>query len=196
MKKSTIIAITGGIGSGKSVVSQVLRVAGFAVYDCDDRAKWLMNHSPIIKQNLIDKFGKSVYNPDGSLNRTALSAIIFNNKDSLLYVNSLVHPAVRNDIMQWLDEQSGNCKFIETAILKEGGLDEMVDKVWNVVAPLEVRIERVMRRNNASREQVLERIANQNTSFQSETKPVTEIINDNITALLPQIIQAANTSSI
>lgn len=196
MKKSTIIAITGGIGSGKSVVSQVLRVAGFAVYDCDDRAKWLMNHSPIIKQNLIDKFGKSVNNPDGSLNRTALSAIIFNNKDSLLYVNSLVHPAVRNDIMQWLDEQSGNCKFIETAILKEGGLDEMVDKVWNVVAPLEVRIERVMRRNNASREQVLERIANQNTSFQSETKPVTEIINDNITALLPQIIQAANTSSI
>lgn len=196
MKKSTIIAITGGIGSGKSVVSQVLRVAGFAVYDCDDSAKWLMNHSPIIKQNLIDKFGKSVYNPDGSLNRTALSAIIFNNKDSLLYVNSLVHPAVRNDIMQWLDEQSGNCKFIETAILKEGGLDEMVDKVWNVVAPLEVRIERVMRRNNASREQVLERIANQNTSFQSETKPVTEIINDNITALLPQIIQAANTSSI
>ena len=188
MKRKRIIAITGGIGAGKSVVSLILRNAGYGVYDCDAQAKQIMNESTSIRKALVQEFGPDVYDASGVLNRQALSSIIFKDNDALLFVNSIVHPAVRDDIAQWTNKQHGQIVFIETAILKEGGLDDMVHEVWNVVAPLELRIKRVMARNNASREQVTDRIKSQSDNCSGITKPITEIINDGTTALLPQIV--------
>lgn len=184
-----IIAITGGIGAGKSVVSTVLRIAGYGVYDCDQRAKELMNTSVSIKKTLQERFGNDIY-IDGILNRSVLSDIIFNDNDALAFVNNVVHPAVRTDILRWIGQQQRMPVFIETAILKEGGLDSMVDEVWNVTSPFETRITRVMRRNATTREKVIERIATQQTHVEVAGKLVIEITNDDTTALLPQILKA------
>lgn len=188
MERRTI-AVTGGIGAGKSMVSTVLRIAGYNVYDCDQRAKELMNTSVSIKKALQERFGNDIY-IDGILNRSSLSDIIFNDNDALSFVNNVVHPAVRADILRWINQQQRMPVFIETAILKEGGLDSMVDEVWNVTAPLETRITRVMRRNSTTREKVIERIATQQAHVEVAGKLVIEIINDDTTALLPQIFKA------
>ncbi len=190
MAQTKIIAITGGIGAGKSIVSAILRVAGYDVYDCDQRAKMLMNTSATIKNSLTHKFGHDIYTSEGNLNRTRLSDIIFNDHDALHYVNSIVHPAVRDDISHWAQEHQHGPLFVETAILKEGGLDTIVQEAWNVVAPVEVRISRVMKRNAISREKVLERINNQQQLSPIPGKKVVDLINDGTTPILPQIISA------
>ena len=190
MAQTKIIAITGGIGAGKSIVSAILRVAGYDVYDCDQRAKMLMNASATIKNSLTHKFGHDIYTSEGNLNRTRLSDIIFNDHDALHYVNSIVHPAVRDDISNWAQEHQHGPLFVETAILKEGGLDTIVQEVWNVVAPVEVRISRVMKRNAISREKVLERINNQQQLSSIPGMKVADLINDGTTPILPQIISA------
>lgn len=190
MAQTKIIAITGGIGAGKSIVSAILRVAGYDVYDCDQRAKMLMNTSATIKNSLTHKFGHDIYTSEGNLNRTRLSDIIFNDHDALHYVNSIVHPAVRDDISHWAQEHQHGPLFVETAILKEGGLDTIVQEVWNVVAPVEVRISRVMKRNAISREKVLKRINNQQQLSPIPGKKVVDLINDGTSPILPQIISA------
>lgn len=186
---SILIAITGGIGAGKSVVSTILKVAGYGVYDCDQRAKMLMNSDPRIKQALTDSFSSEIYS-NGILNRQMLSDIIFNNKEALHLVNSIVHPVVRDDITKWAAQQSTMPSFIETAILKEGGLDSMVQEVWSVTAPIETRIERVVKRNDISRDKVIERINNQQELGDCNGKRVVSIVNDNTTPLLPQVVEA------
>lgn len=190
MAQTKIIAITGGIGAGKSIVSAILRVAGYDVYDCDQRAKMLMNTSATIKNSLTHKFGHDIYTSEGNLNRTRLSDIIFNDHDALHYVNSIVHPAVRDDISHWAQEHQHGPLFVETAILKEGGLDTIVQEVWNVVAPVEVRISRVMKRNAISREKVIERINNQQQLSSIPGMKVVDLINNGTTPILPQIISA------
>lgn len=190
MAQTKIIAITGGIGAGKSIVSAILRVVGYDVYDCDQRAKMLMNTSITIKNSLTHKFGHDIYTSEGNLNRTRLSDIIFNDQNALHYVNSIVHPAVRDDISHWAHEHQHGPLFLETAILKEGGLDTIVQEIWNVVAPVEVRISRVMKRNAISREKVLERINNQQQLSPIPGKKVVDLINDGTTPILPQIISA------
>jgi len=194
MKKAKLIAITGGIGTGKSVVSSILRTAGYGVYDCDQRARELMNTLPSIKDALIEKFTPEIY-IDGELNRKLLSDIIFNDPEALIFVNNIVHPQVREDIMLWFSKQEIDISFVETAILKEGGIDKMVDSVWNVTAPLETRIKRVMARNGIPREKVIERINSQQTDLDCDRDKIVEIVNDGTTALLPQIFQVLKKDS-
>ena len=188
MATKELIAITGGIGSGKSVVARVLRNMGFNVYDCDLEAKRLMNSSPIIKQQLTDHFGENIYTHDGFLNKPLLSSIIFNNHEALSIVNSIVHPVVKDDLINWHNTRPGCQNFVETAILVEAGMHTMVDEVWNVSAPLETRIARVMSRNATTRDKVLERISSQSASMSAVTVPVKNIINDGNMAILPQIM--------
>lgn len=184
-----LIAITGGIGAGKSVVSAILRAAGYAVYDCDQRAKELMTSSPAIRHALTSKFGQDIY-INGTLNKQLLSNFIFNDKDALQYVNNTVHPAVRDDIIKWAAQQELMPVFVETALLQEGGIDAMVDKVWNITAPVETRIERVIKRNATTRDKVIERIKSQKEILDINGTVVIEIINDGATPLLPQVMNA------
>lgn len=187
-----IIAITGGIGSGKSVVSRVLTTLGKKVYDCDKEAKRLMIESEIIRYRLQELFGNSIFdNVTGSLDRKRLAEIIFSDKKQLELVNSIVHPVVKEDMVNWYKSQDDETVWVETAILRESKMDETVDAAWVVDAPLEIRVQRAMCRDKASREYVLARINNQ-ASSRPYSCPIFKIINDDKAAILPQIYNLWN----
>ena len=185
MKK---IGITGGIGSGKSVISRILKTMGYPVYDSDSWAKHLMNNHPKIRQALINKFGIETYTPEG-LNRTYLAQQIFNDKANLAFVNSIVHPTVCKHFMQWAENQHTEFVFIESAILFSSGLDTILDKVIYVNAPQELRIQRAILRDNASAETITARINNQSHDNEyAHTHSDFIINNDNQTLIIPQLL--------
>lgn len=185
--RSRVIAVTGGIGSGKSVVCRVLSAIGHEVYDCDSQAKRLMDESPEIKAALQRRIHPDVVT-DGIIDRRLLSSIVFNDSDKLAMLNSIVHAAVRSDIAHWIDSHEGEgMLFIETAILYQSGLDKMVDEVWEVTAPDSVRIERVMRRNGLAESEVRARIDSQAFEPAEPHKVVRAIVNDGCQSLLEQI---------
>ena len=185
-----LIAITGGIGSGKSTVSHALEAMGFIVYDCDSQAKRLTDCSPEILSRIAAEISPTALNDDGTLNRKALADIVFNDSSSLGCLNAIVHSAVLNDIRQWIEchRNSQALLFIETAILYQSGLDKLVDEVWHVEAPKNIRLTRVMQRNNLIAEEVEARINAQDSFRPEELHPrIFTILNDNTAALLPQI---------
>lgn len=190
-----LIAITGGIGSGKSVVSRVLRAMGYPVYDCDSQAKAIMDADAEIHRRLCSEIDVAVVT-DGVIDRKRLAEIVFNDKAKLAVLNAIVHSAVKAHLAGWADAQPG-VAFVETAILFESGLNASVDAEWRVESPLELRIERTMKRNNLTRQQVEARIASQ--SRQPENPPLpprTILVNDLSTALLPQIRTALRALSL
>ena len=181
-----LIAITGGIGCGKSIVSLILKEMGYEVYDCDCNAKYLMDNSPIIKDCLKSTFGNDII-IDGTINRVKLANIVFNNKEKLVKLNNIVHSSVKEDLISWkLENSHKKLLFVETAILYQSGLDSIVDEVWEVNAPLEIRIERVMKRNNISRQDVLSRIESQKYEILAQADYI--ITNDDKVAILPQLV--------
>lgn len=180
-----IIGITGGIGSGKSTLSRLLEVYGIPVYIADLEAKKLMNQSPEIREALIREFGEEVYS-EKELNRSKLAALIFNSPKAIAFVNSVVHPAVQVDFQHWIKTRSEAVVAIESAILFESGFDSLVNITVNVSAPLSSRIERVMKRDGASREEVVRRINNQLSEEERNSRSDFVLINDNITPLIPQ----------
>lgn len=191
MSRMRLIAITGGIGSGKSVVSRLVNVMGFQVYDCDSRAKQLMTQDSMVRQQLAEAFGEETYLDDGSLNRAHLSAVAFSDPNALTRLNAIVHPATATDLIRWAEEQAdagATIAFVETALLRTAGLDRVVDDVWHVTAPEQLRIDRVMTRSGLTAAQVKERIAAQRDE---DTLADGEhiLVNDNITPLLPQVIK-------
>lgn len=188
MSSTRLIAITGGIGSGKSIISDILRAMGHKVYDCDTRAKALMDTDESIKNDLIDLISIDAVRNDRTIDRKLLSEIVFNDPDALSRLNSIVHKAVRADLRRWRDTSSDKTVWVETAILYASRLDREVDEVWEVTAPTELRVPRVMKRNSMSREQVLARISSQSTTA-AQLHPLTKaIVNDGVEPVLPQIL--------
>lgn len=182
-----LIAITGGIGAGKSVVSNVLRALGYKVYDSDSEAKRLMDTSENIKNDLSTFIDKNVVDDNGTIDRKKLADIVFNDADKLLLLNKIVHAAVRDDIREFTHQSQQYPVFVETAILYQSEIDRMVDAVWDVTAPVDVRICRVMKRNSLTAEQVKARIESQQFTPENPHPNLTIIINDDKTAVLPQI---------
>lgn len=188
MSSTRLIAITGGIGSGKSIISDILRAMGHKVYDCDTRAKALMDTDESIKNDLIDLISIDAVRNDRTIDRKLLSEIVFNDPDALSRLNSIVHKAVRADLRRWRDTSSDKTVWVETAILYASRLDREVDEVWEVTAPTELRVQRVMKRNSMSRKQVLARISSQSTTA-AQLHPLTKaIVNDGVEPVLPQIL--------
>ncbi|MCH5221807.1 MAG: dephospho-CoA kinase [Muribaculaceae bacterium] len=185
------IAITGGIGSGKSVVSKILRCLGFQVFDCDSEAKVLMDGDENIKKEIASTIDSQSIYLNGAINRKRLAEVVFNSPAKLEILNKIVHGAVRDRIEQWRRSIDAPVAFVETAILYQSGLNRSVDAEWRIVAPEELRILRVMRRNNANREEVKQRIESQqfDPSATDVQPPLTEIVNDDATPLLPQILE-------
>lgn len=154
------VAITGGIGSGKSKVVELLAQRGVAAYDCDSRAKALMASSPELREQIIECFGSEAY--DGkALNRRYLAERVFNDKEALKKLNAIVHPAVMADFERWAEGEEGNYVVMESAILFEAGLEGSFDATVSVMAPEELRLERAMKRDGATEEQIRERMRNQ-----------------------------------
>ena len=189
-----LIAITGGIGSGKSVVARLVQVMGHEVYDCDSRAKDLMTQSEEVRRQLVEAFGKETFHSDGTLNRQHLSEVAFSDDKALARLNGIVHPATARDMQRWAQSQADSgsrVAFVETALLRTAGLDRLVDEVWHVTAPASVRIPRVMARSGLTEQQVRERIAAQ--SVEDALAPGEHsIVNDDVTAVLPQVITLLN----
>ena len=151
------VAICGGIGSGKSTICQMFAERGAAIYDSDSRAKALMSESAELHEALVAEFGEACYK-GGALNRPYLAEKVFGSEEQLAKLNSIVHPAVKADFLRWAEEQEGDYCILETAILFESGFNEVVDCSVAVLAPMPLRVERAMQRDNATREQIEARI--------------------------------------
>lgn len=182
------IGITGGIGSGKSVVASLLELKGVPVYIADIESKKLTETSPVIRKQLTELFGSDIYTPAG-LNKKRLASHIFNNPECLKQVNDIIHPEVNRDFQKWasqLDKKTPLCA-IESAILFESGFDRIVNVRLLVYAPLELRIERALIRDSVSRKEIERRISNQISDEIKKERSDYVIYNDGKQALLPQI---------
>lgn len=182
------IGITGGIGAGKSLVAEIIKAMGYPVYNSDERAKELTESNPKIKEGLIHLFGEEIYQND-TLNKFALAQAIFSDESLREKVNALIHPIVREDFNLWTLAQNNSLVFNESAILFETGSFKNFDAIILVYAPKELRIKRIMKRDNCSENEVLKRM---NSQFSDEEKyQLTEfrVLNDEQTPLLVQVEQ-------
>lgn len=189
MKKETVkLAITGSIGSGKSVVSRMMNVLGVPVYDCDVNAKRLMTDDEFIVSELKRMFGDECYEDDGTLNRQYIASRIFTDKENIKRVNSLVHPVVKRDFEEWAVRQESSVVAVETAILYESGMIEAVDKVLVVWADRETAINRTMQRSGMNRIQVENRMNNQMSVDDLLLMSDYSLYNDGDEPLLPRVM--------
>jgi dephospho-CoA kinase len=154
------LGVTGGIGSGKTSVCRVFNVLGVPVFSADTRAKEIMDQDVEIMGGINALAGKSMY-AGGTLDRMGLASLIFNNPDILGKVNALIHPVVFDHFVKWMNEQAAPYVIMEAAILFETGRARQLDRTATVIAPAEERIDRVIKRNKLTREQVIERMRNQ-----------------------------------
>jgi len=183
------IGITGGIGVGKSTVSQLFKTLGVPVYNSDERAKWLMNHNHDLKVKIKKLLGDNAYKNNEEVNREVIATKVFNDEALLNQLNELVHPAVKKDYLDWSTSILNNKYSLkESALLFETGMYKELDKNILVVAPLHLRIGRVMKRDGISQELVEQRIKNQLP--EEEKIPLADFIiyNDESTSLIEQVL--------
>ena len=183
------IGITGGIGSGKSFVSDIFRVWGVPVYNADKEAKRLMNHDRDLKTALKALLGQEAYYKNGRLNRKWVASKIFSDKTLLKKMNAVVHPAVRNDFEHWAELQQAPYVLEESAIIFEAGLEKFFDAVILVMADKNTRIQRVMKRDKMTKEEVKARMAHQSSDKVKKARADFIILNDGTKALLKQVIE-------
>lgn len=192
--KSLQIGITGGIGSGKSIVCKMFSCLGAPVYDADSRAKSIMTTDGILIAQIKKEFGDLTYRSDGSLDRAFLSRVIFENEEKRNLLNQMVHPRVAADTERWLEQNQGASYVVrEAALLIESGAYQRVDKVVLVTAPEELRIKRVLARDpHRLREGIRKIIATQLPD--EEKKKVADVVvyNDETQLLVPQILLLHN----
>lgn len=183
------LGITGGIGSGKTTVCKLFELLGVPVYYSDDESKKLLNEDKNVKQKVVDVFGKSILDNTGLIDRKKLAAIVFNNKVELEKLNGILHPAVGLHFENWLKKQNTPYILKEAAILFESGAFKQVDKVLTIVAPLELKIQRILKRDDVSKEEVERRMQLQMTD-EEKIKHSDFVINNNEQELLiPQVLK-------
>lgn len=170
------VGVTGGIGSGKSTVCDMLAARGVAVYIADTEAKRLMSSDETLKRDIVALFGDDAY-LHGELNREFLASRVFCDKEALQRLNGVVHPAVMRDFAAWAEAQEGDYVVLESAILFEAGLEGSVDATVAVMAPVELRLERAMRRDGADREKIEERMRNQLSDDERSERAKYAIVN-------------------
>lgn len=182
------VGITGGIGSGKSTVCAMLEEMGVAVYNSDARAKELMTTSATLREAIVARFGAECYTSE-ELNRGYLAERVFGDAAELAALNSLVHPAVMADFEAWAERQEGSYVVFESAILFEAGLEQRVDMAVAVLSPEELRIERAMRRDGTTREQVVARIRRQLSDDERADRAKYAIVNIDLEELREDVEQ-------
>ena len=163
------IAITGNIGSGKSYVSLLFKELGIPVFDSDREAK-LLYDCPEVRKKMVERFGSSIYRSDGSLDRALMASKVFADTCALGYVESVLYPALNERFAEWVDQQEAPYVLYESALIFEKHFEGMFDAVVVVAASEEVRIRRVMTRDNCTEEQVKARMALQLPQSEKVTK--------------------------
>jgi dephospho-CoA kinase len=154
------LGVTGGIGSGKTTICKVFAVLGIPVFSADDEAKRIQDNDRDLQIKINSIAGKDLF-PGGKLDRPEMAKLIFSNKDLLEKVNSIVHPAVFRSYNEWVKKQDSPYCIMEAAILFESGAFRLMDRIVTVITPMGERIERLVRGNKLSKEQIVERINNQ-----------------------------------
>jgi len=185
------IGITGGIGSGKSTVARIFEVLGVPVYYADDGARRLMNEDADIKEQMILHFGNEAYEGN-KLNRSYIASLVFNNKEKLDLLNSIVHPATIRDSENWMNQQKTPYALKEAALIFESGAQQWLDYVIGVEAPAPLRIHRAMKRDGISRSEVTARMIRQIQETIKMRLCNFIIINDEQNLLIPQVITLHN----
>jgi dephospho-CoA kinase len=185
---TTMIGLTGGIGSGKSVVAKVFATLGIPVFNADEEAKRIMQTSPAIKAKLIEQFGASIYNESG-LQKEKLAAIVFNDPYQLQLLNAIIHPVTIQAAKDWAAKQTSPYVIKEAALIFESGSSDGLFKVIGVSAPLSLRIHRVMQRDGVSKEQVEARMQNQISDTIKMRLCDYVVQNNNQQMLIPQILE-------
>jgi dephospho-CoA kinase len=187
-KKLLNVGITGGIGSGKTTVCRIFETLGIPVYYADERAKTIMLESEAVVKKITALFGNDAYLPDGSLNKTLIAGIVFQDKNKLEKLNAIVHPAVLEDSLRWQANQAGAPYTLkEAALLFESGSYQFLDRTITVAAPEKLRIERVVQRDGTSEEQVRSRIKNQWPEEKKIQLADFVILNDGSRSLVKQV---------
>ena len=184
------VGITGNIGSGKTTVSKIFGVLGIPVFYADDAAKNVMVNDSILVDAIKSTFGKASYFDDGTLNRKHIAAIVFNNEAELDKLNAIVHPATFRAFDNWLPSHE-NAPYIlkEAALLFESDSYKMCDKTIMVTAPLEMRIKRVVLRDNLPEEEILKREARQFTEEKKLQLADYAINNNEKELVIPQVLK-------
>jgi dephospho-CoA kinase len=185
---ATMIGLTGGIGSGKSVVAKVFATLGIPVFNADDEAKRIMQTSPEIKTKLIEQFGLEIYNEHG-LDKEKLASIVFNDPFQLQLLNAIVHPVTIQAAKDWAAKQTTPYVIKEAALIFESGTADGLFKVIGVTAPLSLRTHRVMQRDGITKEQVDARMRNQISDTIKMRLCDYVIENNNQQMVIPQVLE-------
>lgn len=183
----TKLAITGGIGSGKSYVCRLIEQAGHPVFYCDDEARRLIVSHPLIRRELTQLVGPGVYAADGSLVKPVLGAYLCRGREAAARVDAIVHPRVAEAFRAWAEARAGQRAFMECALLFESGFDRLVDETILVTAPLELRLQRVMQRDGVTRAKALQWMALQWSDEQRLARADRVICNDGVADLAAQV---------
>lgn len=181
------IGLTGGIGSGKSVVAKIFSVLGIPIYSADEASKRLMVEDEVLKSAITYHFGSAAYT-DGILNRHFLADLVFNDSEKLSLLNSLVHPATIADAAAWMQKQVAPYIIKEAALIFESGSNKSLDYIIGVDAPEEVRVKRVMARDNVSARQVKERMNKQMDEQEKLRLCDYVIVNNEHQMIIPQVL--------
>jgi len=187
------IGITGGIGVGKSTVCEIFRRLDVPVYDADTRAKWLMQNDSELKKMIKNEFGWDAYTRNDELNREYLAKVVFNNQVKLKSLNAMVHPRVGEDYEKWtISHRDKSYSIKEAALLFESKSYKSLHKIIVVTCPIEMRIERITKRDHVKREDILKRIQNQMSDKERLSKADFVILNDGKKSLIEQTISIHN----
>ncbi|MBK6347732.1 MAG: dephospho-CoA kinase [Bacteroidales bacterium] len=183
------VGLTGSIGSGKSTIAGVFRVLGIPVYLADEEARKILNHPEVVKM-VSCEFGSSLVNPDGQIDRRALAAEVFTDVVKLGKLNAIVHPRVRTHFTEWIGKME-NVPYIlqEAAIMYESGFSVFFDKIIVVAAPVEERIARVIKRDEMTRQEVLDRMDKQWSEEKKLERADYVIFNSEHSQAIPQVLE-------
>lgn len=185
------VGVTGGIGSGKSVVCDIFRLHGVPVYDADSEAKKLNDTSPVIRAGLSRHFGEELYR-EGRLDRKAFASIIFQDKQKLATANAIIHPELAKDFLTWCgrqEKQLHSMAIIDAALLFEAGFNQWLNKTITVYAPKDIRLQRTITRDLSSADKVEERMNAQLPDEEKIRRSDFTIYNDNSHSLILQVAE-------
>jgi len=183
------VGVTGGIGSGKTLVCEVFKRLGISVYNADNEAKNILNSNTEVRKSIENYYGQDIYQKH-ILSKKKLAEIIFNNTEAIQKINSIVHPVVQQNFIEWCKLQENKPYVIEeAAIIFESGAYKELDYTINVFAPEQIRIQRVMERDRATIEDVKNRMQNQMNDDERVKLANFTIINDGTKMIIPQILE-------
>jgi len=184
------VGITGGIGSGKTVVTKIFALLNIPIYNADIRAKWILANNPLVKEGVLTLFGPESFTR-GELNKKYIASLVFNNQEKLGKLNALVHPEVGKDFERWAEEQSESDYVLkEAALMFESGSYKLLDKVITVFCPEDLRIQRLLQRDDRRTEKEIRQIMEKQLSDEEKVRRSDYVIfNDETKLLITQVLE-------